>query len=105
MLVSIYQQTWHNILNLWFKSYLLQGTEFISLIQTDCTNFTLNRYSSSSRSILHGVPQGSIFWSLVFLVYINDLLLILQIVNFVLYADDTNILVVDKEEEEALQHK
>ena len=101
MLVSIYQQTWHNILNLWFKSYLLQGTQFVSLTQNDSTNFTLNRYLSSSRLILRGVPQGSILWPLV---DINDLLLIFQIVNFVLCADDTNILVVDKEEE-ALQHK
>jgi hypothetical protein len=34
----------------------------------------------------------------------NDLPLIFQVVNFVLYADNTNILVDDKEEV-ALQHK
>jgi hypothetical protein len=38
------------------------------------------------------------------LVYINDLPRHFRGINFVLYADDTNILVVDKEEE-ALQHK
>jgi len=37
-------------------------------------------------------------------VYINDLPLHLQGVNFVLYADDTNILIVGKKEE-ALQHR
>ena len=41
---------------------------------------------------------------LLFILYINDLPQILQGVNFVLYADDTNILVVDKEEE-TLQQK
>jgi len=39
-----------------------------------------------------------------FLSYINDLPQIFQGVNFVLYVDDTNTLVVDKEEEE-FQHK
>ena len=50
------------------------------------------------------MPQGSILGPLLFLLYINGLPQIFQGVNFVLYADDTNILVVDKDEE-ALQHK
>jgi hypothetical protein len=36
-------------LNLWFKSYMLQRTQFVSLTQTDYTNFTFNRHLSSSR--------------------------------------------------------
>ena len=39
-----------------------------------------------------------------FVIYINDLPQHFQRVNFVLYADDTNILVVDKDEE-AFQHE
>jgi len=42
--------------------------------------------------------------ALLFLLHINDWALIFQGVNFVLYVDDTNIFVVD-EEEEVLQHK
>ena len=67
-----------------------QSTQFVSLTLTDCTNFMLNRYSPS---ILHGVPQGLILVPLVFILDISHLPLIFQGVNFVLYADDTNILV------------
>jgi hypothetical protein len=91
-------------LNLWFNSYLSQCMQFVSLTQTDYTNFMLNRYLSSSKVMLQGALQGSILGPLIFLLHINDLPLIFQAVNFVLYADNTNILVVDKEEA-LLQHK
>jgi hypothetical protein len=47
------------------------------------------------------VLQGSVFGPLLFLLLSSDFF---QGVNFVLYVDDTNIFVVDKEEE-LLQHK
>jgi hypothetical protein len=70
----------------------------------DRSKHTQHRFQSSLRVITHGVSQGSILGPLLFLVYINNLPRNIREVKLILYADDTNVLVVDRNEE-ALQTK
>ena len=66
---------------LWFKSYLNNRRQFI----------TLNNTNTSFANILCGIPQGLILGSLLFLLYINDLPNASPILDPTMYAKDTNL--------------
>ena len=70
----------------WFKSYLTDRRQFVKVNETE----------SSTLNLSHGVPQGSILGPLLFIIYINDMPQISNLAQFILYADDANIIVTGK---------
>lgn len=70
----------------WFKSYLLNRKQFTSY----------NSVNSTMLSITTGVPQGSILGPLLFILYVNDIVSTSNHVSFILFADDTNMIVTSE---------
>ena len=55
-------------------------------------NMKTMSYVSTKWELEHGLPQGSVLGQILFLLYINDLLLNVTGLPIVLFSDDTNIL-------------
>ena len=65
----------------WIKNYFCNRVQYVEYDGT----------SSSPGTIKCGVPQGSILGPLFFLIYINDLCNASNVIDLVLFADDTNL--------------
>ena len=66
----------------WFQSYLSNRKQYISYNSNKCTNF---------QSITYGVPQESILELLLFLTDVNDLPNAPNILDSIMFADDSNL--------------
>jgi hypothetical protein len=82
------------ITNLWFKSYLTNRRQCITINQSDSSNVMVSRYRSSCREIKQCVPQGLVLGPLLFLLYINYLPLNIHGANLDIFAD-INMLIMD----------
>jgi hypothetical protein len=82
-------------INVWLKSYLTLRSQYVGITSND-KKYTVNRYNSNLRNIKFGIPKGYILGLLLFLFYIYDLPHHISNADVVLSADDTNILVIDK---------
>ena len=83
----------HNILISKLEHYGARGTSlrgFESYLSNRQQYVEFNGVSTESCEIKCGVPQGSILGPLLFLLYINDLCNVSRVVDFILFADDTN---------------
>ena len=66
----------------WIKSYLSNREQQVSY----------NGVNSTFKNIDCGVPQGSILGPLLFIIYINDLSSVSEILTAILFADDTTLI-------------
>ena len=86
LLNELHHHGFRGIINDWFASYLknrLQTTQ-------------IGQHVSSKAMITCCVSQGSVLGQLLFLLYINDMHQCSSKFRFFLFADDTNLLYVDK---------
>ena len=74
------------VTNNWFRSYLQDRIQFTSVIG----------YQSNMRQLKCGVLQGSVLGPLLFILFINDLHLAAQYSSVHQFADNTNLLLVEK---------
>jgi hypothetical protein len=65
----------------WLTSYLSNRSQYVSF----------NNEKSSSKNIICGVPQGSILGPTLFILYVNDMCNVSDVLKCILFADDTNL--------------
>ena len=71
----------------WFKNYLSNRKQFIQIN---------NEENTEVETCTCGVPQGSILGPLLFLLYVNDVKNASNLLDLIMFGDDTNLFLVHK---------
>ena len=78
--------THYGIRGVWFQSFLEDRKQFTSV----------QGNKSAEKLIKYGVPQGSVLGPLLFMLFINDQHKAVEFSSMHHFADDTNLLLIDK---------
>ncbi|XDV44073.1 hypothetical protein PO909_012422 [Leuciscus waleckii] len=65
----------------WIKNYMENRSQFVQM----------GNHRSVSLSISCGVPQGSVLGPKLFILYLNDIFKVSNVLKFTVFADDTNV--------------
>ena len=86
----------HNILLVKLKQYGIRGNThswFESYISNRKQYVDYNNFTSDTKTITHGVSQGSILGPLLFIIYMNDFSRSSDLLFSLLFADDASVFI------------